>query len=106
MYVFGLFLGQFKPTSFVEGGSLNVVNALKKLNRVGGSRLMEDCRYILRKEVRSRVSHVFWEANGSADWLANRGRIVEETRIWHANFPDDLLDIMQRDASGCIYYKS
>ena len=47
---------------WMEGDSLNVVNALKELNGVGGSCLLEDCRNMLRKAVRSRV-----EANKSAE---------------------------------------
>ena len=62
--------------------SLTVITELKKLSNLGGSSLMVNCKNMLREVMSSRITHISRETNGSADWMANWGRIVEEMYEW------------------------
>ena len=61
----------------MEGDSLNIITSLKETED-GGSGLLLDCKNMTRRGRLTRVTHMFGEANGGANWLANLGRTSKE----------------------------
>ena len=84
---------------------MNAINSLKEMIEGGGSNMMIDCRNLMQRLWSTKASHVFREVIGVADWLANCERISRVAWYWPANFPDELIAILQRDVSGYRYFR-
>lgn len=51
------------------------------------------------------VSHVYREANRSADKLAKLGHLLDKPQVWWDNPPDEVLTFLVEDAEGKIIFR-
>ncbi|KAL0006246.1 hypothetical protein SO802_013807 [Lithocarpus litseifolius] len=71
------------------------------------SPLLNDCRYLLRRFLQTRVVHVFREGNRCADALARMGSNMAEEFLVFDNPPSpDVLYFVNTDAAGVLYNRS
>ena len=62
--------------------------------------LLVDCRLLLSRIPHARVSHVFREANRSADALARNGSIMEEEFCTFDSAPNFVKELLCSDVNG------
>ncbi|KAK9990920.1 hypothetical protein SO802_025905 [Lithocarpus litseifolius] len=82
------------------------------ITSIGGSNkpyfpLLNDCRYLLRRFLQTRVVHVFREGNRCANALARMGSNMDEEFLVFDNPPSpDVLYFVNTDAAGVLYNRS
>lgn len=92
LYTMGLVVDASYHNIWMEGDSLNIINMLNNKNLVTwtieGS-IME-IKNLINKFENVIFSHIFWEGNSIADWIANHAIYRERNLRWHADLCKDV----------------
>ena len=78
---------------------VDAINVQGKSDSVVSS-ILEDCRHLIAMIPQTTVTHVFREANRSADWLANLGLNLDVDFILYSSPPVDLIPCLEADCRG------
>ena len=62
------------------------------------SSIMEDCKLLMNQIPQASISHVYREANKSADWLASFGLNLDSYFVLWNGPPVDLIPILEADS--------
>ena len=78
---------------------VDAINVQGKSDSVVSS-ILEDCRHLIAMTPQTTVTHVFREANRSADCLANLGLNLDVDFILYSSPPVDLIPCLEADCRG------
>ena len=79
---------------------VNLLHSSKPYNNSFSS-LLNNCRFLLRQFQQVRISHVFWEANRCADYLAKEGCTLDgDFVVLDTPVSEELCIILDYDSFG------
>ena len=64
------------------------------------SSILDDCKLLMNQIPQTSISHVYREANKSADWLASFGLNLDSNFVLWNGLPVDLIPILEADSRG------
>lgn len=67
------------------------------------NRLVADCKLLMNQFQNIKITHIYREGNACADFLANMGQTSQLGTTILVTPPAELIDLLQRDASGFAY---
>ena len=78
---------------------VDAVNHQSAANTIVSS-IMDDCKFLMNQFPQATITHVYREANKSADWLASYGQKLDSDFVLWNGPPVDLIPVLEADSRG------